>query len=226
MARWLVGVVACSIARTSLASADPAPEPTPAPPATSWYSAAAPAPASADRHVRHTVQRGGVFVLAGLTRLDATAYGRVDLGFPAPLRSAPRMRAILVSELSYGTDADMTLNRNLALTPELQYEWRLPFGTERGEVFLTGAAGLRRATLWVKRPDEPFWPSTWESTTAYALRVSGGIEYRGQSGLVIAFQPLSAGIPLNTPKPPDARYPMTKPETNYAMSIVAGYQFQ
>jgi hypothetical protein len=157
--------------------------------------------------------------------VEATVYGRIDLGVPAPLSGLPQLRATLVSEISAGTDSDQTLRRTLALTPTAQYEWHLPFQPKRGEILLIIGAGLRRSQLWVKKPEEPFWPSQWESTTAYAFRLTPGLEYRAFSGLIVSFQP-SVGIPLNTPDPPDARWMTTTPERDLGVSLVAGYQFQ
>lgn len=221
MVRWWVGVAVCAFAPSISAE----PEPTPAPEAMSWYGGAAPPPPIEHPHIHHRIARGGAFVLAGVTRVDSATYGRVDLGVPAPLRSAPRLRAIVVLESRYGTDSDMTLTRSLAVTPEAQYEGSLPFDLSGGELLVVGAAGIRRVTTWVKRPDEPFWPSTWESTAAYALRIGAGLEYRGRQGLVVSLQPLSAGVPIGRPTPPDSRFAATTPKTDYAVSVVAGYQF-
>jgi hypothetical protein len=225
MGRRALELVACMLVRASVAVADSDPQPTPAQPEVSWYGSAKPVAEPTSARVRHTVLRGGAFVLGGLTYVDATVYGRIDLGVPAPLRRLPQLRAALVSETSAGTDSDQTLRRTLVLTPTAQYEWHLPFQPKRGEILLIIAAGLRRSQLWVKKPEEPFWPSQWESTTAYAVRLTPGLEYRAFSGLIVSFQP-SVGFPLNTPDPPDARWMTTTPERDLGVSLVAGYQFQ
>jgi hypothetical protein len=150
---------------------------------------------------------------------------RIDLGVPTPLRRLPRLRTTLVSELSAGTDDDDTARRVLVLTPTVQYDVHLPFQIERAEVLLILAAGLRRNQTWVKKPEEPFWPSTWESMTAYALRLTAGIEYRSFGGLVFSFQP-SVGLPIGTPDPPDARWMIETPERDFGIAMVAGYQFR
>src|SRR5262249_20883001 len=131
MGRWAVGLVACFAARASIAVADSDPEPTPAPAEVSWYGATKPDAATPSHRIRHTVLRGGAFVLGGLSYVEATAYGRIDLGVPAPLTRFPHLRAALVSEVGTGTDSDQTLRRMLAVAPTLQYGWHLPFQTMR-----------------------------------------------------------------------------------------------
>jgi hypothetical protein len=227
MGRWAaVRLVACIGASASTAVADPEPQPTPAPAGVSWYGTAtnpATAPATPDR-IRHRVLRGGAFFLGGFSYV-AVPYARLDLGVPTPANRFPRLRTTLISELGGGTDSDQTRRRVLVLTPTLQYDWHLPFPAKRGEVLLITAAGLRRNELWVKKPEEPFWPSKWESTTAYAVKLTAGVEYRAFSGLVVSFQP-SIGLPLNDPKPPDARWMAVAAERDYGASLVAGYQLQ
>ncbi len=224
MGRVVLGV-ACWLACAGVTRADgDAPEPTPAPAASSWYGTLAPGTAITASHARRTIVRGGVFALLGATYVDGAPYARLDLGVPTPLDRAPRLRTILVSEFRYGTEAEMTTARRLSLTPELQYEWRLPVSLGHGDLLIVAAAGLRAATLWVKRPDEPFWPSKWESTTAYALRVGAGLDYR-DGGLVVSLQPATAVLPIGSASPPDPRYPAPSSHTEYATSLVAGYQF-
>lgn len=220
-----VGVVGVLLLATA-AAADPA-APTPAPPERSWYGAAAPAPApEVERQVRHIIQRGGVFLLAGGTYLDGAMNGRFDLGLPAPIDRAPRLRLIVMLEGTFETQPMMIERRTLAVTPAAQYEWHLPFEMKSGELVLIASAGLRRATLWIRRPDAPFYPSTWESDDTWALRATAGIEYRGPSGLVVSLQPLSVIAPFTEPAPPDPRWMEPKPATTIAASLVAGYQFQ
>jgi hypothetical protein len=192
------------VARAAIANAEPEPPATPAPRDSSWYATTQPvsAPTTPGR-IRHTVLRGGTYVLGGVSYVDAIGYGRFDVGVPTPLRRLPRLRSMLVTELSIGTDADSTARRYVVLTPTVQTDWHLPFDTKRSEVVVILAAGLRRNQLWVKKPEEPFWPSTWETTTAYAFKLTAGVEYRAFSGLVLSAQP-SVGFPINTPEPPDA----------------------
>lgn len=218
--------VICTIAcATSIASAEP--DPTPAPADVSWYGAALPAEApEVPVRIRHVIRRGGLFALAGGTYVGGAMNGRIDLGVPVPTARAPRLRALLVTEGRYATESDSTKRRTLAVTAAVQYEWHLPFELKTGELLVVAAAGLRRTTLWIERPDEPFWPATWESASVYALRLTAGIEYRGQRGLIVSVQPLSAGLPFTTPEKPDPRWMEPEPSTNYAVSVVAGYQFQ
>lgn len=227
-----VGVVACAISWAASAARADAPPPSPAPPELSWYGAEAPAavPEQPPR-VRHIVQRAGLFMLGGGTYLEGAMSARIDAGVPTPINAAPRLRLVIISEGSYGTQAagaqpDATLRRTLAVTPALQYEWHLPFEMKRGELLVIAAAGIRRTTVWLKMPDEPFYPSTWESESTYALRLTAGVEYRGKNGLIVSAQPLSASVPLGTPTPPDPRWMDPAPTSNIAVSLVAGYQFR
>lgn len=225
MGRWAVGLCACVVARASIAAADPESQPTPAPSAVSWYATTQPAAApTTPPRIRHTVLRGGAFVLGGISVVD-DPYARIDIGVPTAIKQLPRLRTILVSEIGGGTDADKTLRRVWVLTPTVQYEWHLPIDAKRGEVLLLIHSGLRRHELWVKKPAEPFWPESWESSTAWALKLGAGVEYRAFSGLVVSAQ-LSTGLPLNTPDPPDARWMMVTPERDYGAAVVAGYQFR
>jgi hypothetical protein len=218
-------LVASVVAPASLAMADPDPQPTAAPTEVSWYGTATAAmPALPPPRIRRVVTRGGVFLLGGLSVVDA-AYARVDLGVPTPTKRFPRLRTALVTELRGATDADDTARRVLVLAPIVQYDWQLPFGIKRGELLLITAVGLRRHGQWVKKPDEPFWPSRWESTTAYALKLTAGLEYRAHSGFIASLQP-SLGLPLNTPDPPDARWMTVTPERDVGLSLVVGYQLR
>jgi hypothetical protein len=226
MARWVVGVVACGLAWSASARADDQ-EPTPAPPDVSWYATVVPAAAPIGIHdLRTRVSHSGVFALGGITYVDGAMNGRIDIGLPTPFGRLRHIRTIVITEFRYGSDPDGTETRNLAITPVLQYDVRLPIDWKVGDLVIVAASGLRYAKYWVKKPDEPYWPSTWESTTAYAFRVGAGIEYRGWSGLVVSLQPVSVGFPLNTPSPPDARFMESKPPIDYAVSIVTGYQFR
>lgn len=242
MGRWVVGIVACGLAYPSTTDADvptqsttpsePSPaEPiaTPAPAESSWYGTTRPERVVlAPSRMQHVAKRAGVFALGGLTRVNDESFGRIDIGAPVRTTSAPRLRAVLVSEFRYGTlgPADAAIStRNLMVTPELQYDWRLPSPTNLGDVVVIVGAGLRWSRLWVRRPDEPFWPSTWESMTGYAMRFEVAAQYRAHGGLLVSVLPLSVGLPLNKPEPPDARWMITEPQNDYAVSLTAGYQF-
>jgi hypothetical protein len=194
----------------------------------SWYGttapAAPPAPAEPARPYRNRIARGGVFALAGLTHINAATLGRVDIGVPTPLARARRLRGVVIAE---GDDrsTDKAERRDLAITPELQYDWRL-FELGGGDIVLLAGAGLQWARMWVRLPDEPYWPSSWESSTSFAFRLDAALQYRGRNGLLVSVHPLSAAIPINTPEPPDARWMPEEVSTHYGLSITAGYQFQ
>jgi hypothetical protein len=225
MAVPVAGVVGTLLFAT-VAAADPA-TPTPAPPERSWYGTVAPAAApELDHPVRHIIQRGGVFLLGGATYLDGAMNGRLDLGVPTPSWAAPRLRLVLVIEGTYESRPMMVESRTLEVTPTAQYEWHLPFELKSGELLVIASVGLRRSTLWLERPDEAFYPSTWESADTWAFRGTAGIEYRGTRGLIVSLQPFSVVSPFTEPDPPDPRWMENAPTTNIAASLVAGYQFQ
>lgn len=221
-AAWATSTLAIA---TALAHAD-APQPTPAPPERSWYATAQPSVTDETPHVRHVVQRGGLFVLGGGTWISSTMNARLDIGVPAPLRSAPRLRVVLTTEGGYGTDADTTRRRSLSLTPTLQYEWHVPFELAKGELLFIAAAGLRRTTLWLEQPDAPFYPSAWESQTTYAGRLAAGIEYRRRNGLIVSAQPLGVTLPFGDPQPPTPRWMEPKQVDAFAASALVGFQFR
>ena len=200
-------------------------EPTPAPADASWYASALPPTASPDVRIRHPVLRDGVFVLGGTTRTDGHTFGRLDLGLPTPTRRLRGLRTLIVMELQSSTESSID-QRTLAVSPTLQYEWRLPLTLASGELVITAAAGIERAQVWQRRPDEPFWPAKWESITEYALRFTAGIEYRSRKGLVVSAQPVIAQLPTGEPESPDPRWIVMERETTYGAAIVAGYQFK
>ncbi len=151
---------------------------------------------------------------------DTSAYERFDVGVPL----ARRLRILLVTELNYG-GSETTPSRTLSLTPQVQYELRLPINVGHGELLVIAAGGIRRTDLWMKFPDQEFWPSTWESTTAYALRFTAGIEYRAHAGWIVSLQPLGIGV-STTPSPPDPRWMTTTPKYAHPIALLAGYQFR
>ncbi len=231
------GVIVCGLAATAFADtppeqqAEPSPTtitPRPAPPEVSWYGtiapAAAPAPTDTARPYRNRVGRGGVFLLAGVTHIDTATKGRVDIGVPTPLKRARRLRGLVIAEVG-DRSTDVVERRDLAITPELQYDWRL-FGLAGGDVVLIAGVGMQWARTWVRLPDEPFWPSSWESTTGFSGRFDAALQYRGRNGLVVSLHPLSAVLPIGTPEPPDARWMREEAEAHYGVSVLAGYQFQ
>jgi len=241
MGRVVLGVVVCWLASPSTTAADtsttsttaPEPIPMPAPAETSWYATTPPASPSSfpalGEHSRRTlaVNRSGAFALGGITHVNDSNFGRIDVGVPVPTRTAPRLRALVSLEFRYeteGTGSQATSTGDLAVIPEVQYDWRLPFESQVGDVVVVAGAGLSRAKRWVRLPDEPFWPSTWESTTAYALRLDLAVQYRGRRGLIVSLQPLGIGVPLNRPEPPDARWMSEDPAKSYAISLAVGYQ--
>lgn len=159
--------------------------------------------------------------------MDDALFGRLDLGVPTPVKPLPQMRTSLATEMRYdvdGSGASTLKTGNLSLTPGLQSSWQL-FSLASGELDFVAGVGLMWSRLWVRRPDEPFWPSSWETSTAYAFRIEAGLQYRRHDGLVVALQP-SVVLPLNTPEPPDARWMTVEPTTRYTMSLLVGYQFQ
>lgn len=242
------GVIVCGLAATAFADELPEPQPAPpqpqpapqleqlpttitprpAPPEVSWYAtvapAAAPAPNETARPYRYRVGRGGVFLLAGVTHIGAATRGRVDIGVPTPLRRARRLRSVVITEVG-DPSTEAVERRDLAITPELQYDWRL-FGIASGDVVLIAGIGIQWARTWVRLPDEPFWPSSWESTTGFSGRLDAAFQYRGAQGFVVSLHPVSAILPIGNPEPPDARWMPEEPKAQYGVSLVAGYQFR
>src|SRR5262245_3704541 len=148
MGRLVLGVLVWSAAFRSIAaadtsSADAPPMATPAPAETNWYTNTRPASTS-EAPANHTwrkfhVNRGGVFALGGIPRLDGLSFVRVDLASPVPSRALPRLRAIVAIESRYdttGSGAQMTSTSDLAIAPALQYDWRLPFYSSRGDFLI------------------------------------------------------------------------------------------
>lgn len=197
-------------------------EPMPAPANVSWYGTSLPAAPPAVR-IRRPVVRDGVYVLAGATHAGET-FGRIDVGIPTPTRHFGRLRTMLVFEMAGSAEQNIAM-RTLAVAPALQYGWRLPITMQGGELVVVALAGLQRSQQWMKRPDEPFWPSRWESMATYALRLSPGLEYRGRRGLLVSVQAIAIA-PIGDPEPPDPRWMVTPRETGYGASIVAGYAFK
>lgn len=237
--RWVAGVVVCALAIPASADTPVAPRPGATPenadapppvhvrpvrPEDSWYAALAPATITSTPPSRRGVARGGLVALAGLTQTIDATMGRVDIGVPTPTSQFQRLRTLIISEVGTGTDGAAEA-RDLVLTPELQYDWRLPF-TLAGDVVLVLGAGLQWARHWVRLPDEPYWPSSWESTTSWGARLDTAIQYRRPGGLVVSLNLLSVTFPLNTPTPPDSRWMSSDPDMRYSVSILAGYQFE
>jgi len=237
--RCVVGVVVCALAVP--ASADTpvtspvAPESStekalppirvrPVRPEDSWYATLTPAALATPSPSRSGVVRGGLVALAGVTQTPDATMGRVDIGVPTPTSQFQRLRTLVITELGTGTDGAAEA-RDVALTPELQYDWRLPFALTDADINLLLGAGVQWRRHWVRLPDEPFWPSSWESTTAWGARLATSVQYRREGGLVLSLD-LSATVPLNTPPPPDSRWMATERDMRYAASILAGYQFQ
>jgi hypothetical protein len=187
-----------------------------------WYGPVL--PSAPEVRVRHPVVRGGVFMLGGMTHVDGMTYGRLDIGVPTGTRRFRQLRALLVSELHGSTEQDIAM-RTLAIAPTMQLHWRLPISLESGEVFATALAGLQRSQTWMKRPDEPFWPSRWESASTWSFRVAAGVEYRSHRGLIASAQPLIV-VPITDADPTDPRWMTSARHTSFGMSIVAGYQFK
>lgn len=116
--------------------------------------------------------------------------------------------------------------RSLALAPTLQYDVRLPFELASGDLVFVLGAGIAWSRTWVRLPEEPFWPSAWEHSTAYQARFETAIHYRARSGLVVGVYPITLALPLGAPEPPDARWMTSEPTTRYSVSIVGGFQFR
>jgi hypothetical protein len=226
MGRVVLGVLVwTSVTRAAAEDTDPTPRP--APTEINWYANTAPANTNtviSPRRIR--VNRGGVFALGGVARTDGEWFARLDLGMPTPTRKFQHLRALVVIEARYDTDGSgmqKTSTSDLAVTPQLQTDRRV-LGGRRGGWFLGLGLGLERTEHWIRLPDEPFWPSRWESSTLYAVRAELALQFRGRNGLVISLQPISAALPLNTPDPPDARFMPETPTTRYGLSLTAGYQ--
>jgi hypothetical protein len=234
MGRVVLGVMVWFSLPCSLAIADPddaPPTPTPAPPAINWYATMRPT-SGADASAGHTwrtiqVNRSGLFALGGVAHADAQFFGRVDLGAPMPTRTFPRLR-VLVSIASHyateGSGADKTSTSDLRIAPKLQYDWRLPVDLRRGDLVLVAGAGLERAQHWVKLPDQPYWPSKWESSAFYAYTFEVALQFRARNGVLISFAPLGVVVPFTRPDPPDARFMQETPNRAYEVSLAAGYQ--
>jgi hypothetical protein len=228
MGRVVVCAIVCAFARTSISAADDdTPTPKPAPADANWYSTTRPATEVTEQGRKIEVRRSGFFALAGVSHMSDRVFGRIELGAPAPIRRAPRLRAVVAIDSRYSTDgsgARVTKESDLAITPGVQYDWRLPIDTRYGDLVLVAGVGLMRAQHWVRLPEEPFWPSTWESTVAYALELDAAVQLRREGGLLVSLRPIGIGFPLNDPEPPDARWMAVPTERSFAVSLSVGYQ--
>lgn len=183
---------------------------------------------SAPLRRRYAAQRGGLLALAGVSRLGSESFARIDIAIPTPVPKAPRLRLLLVTELSRGEDelgTRVAQTRSVAVTPAFQTDWHLPFGPASGDLVLAASAGVTFLGKWVRLPDEPFWPASWKESSSYLLRLAVGPEYRARNGLVVAL-PIAFARPLSNAEAPDARWMEPANEAKYIFAILAGYQFR
>ncbi len=211
------------------ASVDEMPQPTVAPPEVNWYATTPPAAAAASPPAQRRVyvRRSGLFVLGGLSYVHEQPFARIDLGIPVSTRRASRLRAVAAIETRYATDSGAMAPANesdLDVTVLVQHDWRLPLDLRSGEVVLAIAAGLERAQHWERFADAPYWPSRWQSASAYSFDAQLAVQYRARSGLVVSWQMAGVSLALSQLEAPDPRWMTTERERWLSFAMLVGYQ--
>jgi hypothetical protein len=232
MGRVLGAAVAWVLGQTTICAADEptveaAPQPIVAPPEVNWYATTPPAAAAVSRPRRIRVNRSGAFVLGGLAYGHEHAFGRLDIGAPIPTHRLPRLRIVAAVESRYGSHPNGAVDvedSDVDVAVMLQNDWRLPFDLRSGEIVFVVGAGLERAEHWERFPDEPYWPSRWDSMTAYSFDVVLAAQFRARSGFVVSVQPAQIELPLGDPHAPDSRWMVAERERSIGVALLVGYQ--
>lgn len=177
-----------------------------------------------------TVLRRGVAIFGGVEFVQDTSVWRVDAVMPIPVSSAPALRAGL--ELTYGHESaaasELAIDaHSFSLTPSAYYDWRLPIRSSLGDFVFQAGGGVTLSFARVK-VDAPYMPGEYESIRAYALRTSGGFQFRARGGWILSI-PIGFTIPVGDPVVAEPLRPYTTnsgDDVIFDLALLGGYQFE
>src|ERR1041385_6076674 len=176
-----------------------------------------------------TVDRHGPILLGGFSHVDGNTSEYGALYLPLSLAFAPRLKIRISGGIHYQRDLVPDASDFVAWSwyeqSNLQYDWRLPVYSRKGDFAVAAEGGEGVGQLWVRWPDGPFMPPQWEQMTGVRVSAAVALEFFAHNGFVVLVQPLGLNKAVYHSPLPGPMWSYDD-EVIVELTIAAGYRWR